>query len=104
MLFKDLEKRQGIFTIPHSLLREHPGAVSKFLSNFFIYRAESIFINNSIEYHGLSYLFKEVPLGCIPIRYQIEVTYGVSIRSCLFDGKQLKPGDSYIDEIGFMKA
>lgn len=48
MLFKDLEKRQGIFTIPHSLLKEHPRAVSKFLSNFFIYHAESIFINRSM--------------------------------------------------------
>lgn len=65
----DIKKRTGSFQISHELLLKHPDIAMKIFAKCIIVRAESLFINNSIEYNAYSPLFDEVDDGVISPEY-----------------------------------
>lgn len=71
-----LENRKGRFSIDLDLLKRNPDEMSAiFMMLAFVpFRAECIYINNTIEYQGLSYLFDIVPQHQIIPEYRIEIT------------------------------
>jgi hypothetical protein len=74
MEYEELRKRRGTFEITRELIEDAPDEIQKVMGQTVIVRAESLFYNNSIQYHGYSSLFREVAEGEETPRYIFEAT------------------------------
>ena len=70
----DLRKRRGKFRINHVFIQDDPQLVMKIMGMVIIYRAESLYEDDVIEYHALSPHFNPVVNGCVAPMYEVIVT------------------------------
>lgn len=71
-----LKDRKGSFAISTDLFRNNLEEISIVLKmmSFVPFRAECIYMNNTIEYQGVSYLFDITPDYQVVPEYTIEIT------------------------------
>lgn len=67
---KDFRERRGTFLIPGTWIHDRMDAVMHLMSLMFVYRAESMWEYNGIQYSACSTLFKPVSTGlAVPTYY-----------------------------------
>ena len=68
--YPKLIRRIGTFSIPVSLIQDNPKAASTILSTVIPVRAEQMWVNDTIEYVGISNYFEHVDIGGVPPKYK----------------------------------
>jgi len=69
----DMKRKIGRFSISDELVKQNPEAVKKVMGQCVIIKAEYIDHLRIYRYEAISDLFEEVPEGCMPPEYLIEV-------------------------------
>ena len=60
MLFQDITKKRGTFSINFELIEENPGFVMEILGNCIIARAEFLQLKNCVKYSAYCKAFREI--------------------------------------------
>lgn len=68
-----MKSKIGKFSISHELVHFSPEEIKKVMGECVILRAEFMYASGHFEYVAISDLFEEVPEGCMPPEYLIEV-------------------------------
>ena len=69
---EDIDHRRGRFKLHHDLIKDDPGLILKMMAMMIVVRAESLFCEDTIEYHAMSRLFEKVEKGQLIPEYSLE--------------------------------